>query len=153
MKKTWIVLFALVAGFGSLAAFAADTAPPQVTAVFESYARIQAALAQDSIQGISKEAGAIANAINGDASKSFAASVGPQAEVLGKAADLKTARTAFKALSASLIDYAAKHHALGGTYKQVHCPMVNADWLQKEFAVKNPYFGKAMLQCGEFVKP
>jgi len=61
-------------------------------------------------------------------------------------------RDAFKALSNSLIEYVSKHPALAGTYRQVHCPMANADWLQKEATVNNPYFGKEMPHCAEFIK-
>lgn len=41
------------------------------------------------------------------------------------------------------------------TYFQ-HCPMANdgkgADWLSKENAIKNPYFGSQMLSCGKTVE-
>ena len=41
------------------------------------------------------------------------------------------------------------------TYFQ-HCPMANdgkgADWLSKENAIKNPYFGSQMLTCGKTVE-
>jgi copper chaperone CopZ len=41
------------------------------------------------------------------------------------------------------------------TYYQ-HCPMANdgkgADWLSKELAVKNPYYGSMMLSCGKVVE-
>ncbi len=41
------------------------------------------------------------------------------------------------------------------TYYQ-HCPMANdgkgADWLSKENAIKNPYFGSQMLSCGKTVE-
>ncbi len=30
-----------------------------------------------------------------------------------------------------------------------HCPMKNADWLQQDETIANPYFGSAMLGCGE----
>ncbi|HNK84737.1 MAG TPA: mercury transporter, partial [Flavobacteriales bacterium] len=31
-----------------------------------------------------------------------------------------------------------------------HCPMYNggADWLSREKAIKNPYYGSSMLTCG-----
>ena len=31
----------------------------------------------------------------------------------------------------------------------MYCPMVNKQWLQKGETVSNPYYGKAMLTCGE----
>ena len=37
-----------------------------------------------------------------------------------------------------------------------HCPMANngkgANWLSKENAVKNPYYGSQMLTCGKTVE-
>jgi len=37
-----------------------------------------------------------------------------------------------------------------------HCPMANggkgANWLSKENAVKNPYYGSQMLSCGKTVE-
>jgi Cu(I)/Ag(I) efflux system membrane fusion protein len=39
---------------------------------------------------------------------------------------------------------------------KMHCPMAfenrGADWLQKGKTVRNPYFGKAMLSCGELIE-
>ena len=31
----------------------------------------------------------------------------------------------------------------------LHCPMAEADWLQLDRTVRNPYYGKSMLECGE----
>jgi len=37
-----------------------------------------------------------------------------------------------------------------------HCPMANdgkgANWLSKENAIKNPYYGSQMLTCGSIVE-
>ena len=37
-----------------------------------------------------------------------------------------------------------------------HCPMANdgkgANWLSRENVIKNPYYGSAMLTCGETVE-
>lgn len=29
------------------------------------------------------------------------------------------------------------------------CPMARANWVQKNGALRNPYYGKSMLECGE----
>ena len=75
--------------------------------------------------------------------------VGVQAETLAKATDLKAAREAFKPLSASLAKYLADNKAGKGIYHEAYCPMVKASWLQTEKAIKNPYMGRKMLDCGE----
>lgn len=126
--------------------------PQPVATVFDNYARIQTALAQDSLQDVANDAQAIAKAVNDDATTTFSTNIAQQAEIVTKATDLNGAREAFKTLSQSLIGYVSKNPALAGIYRQVHCSMANADWLQKESTVNNPYLGKAMAQCGRFVK-
>jgi hypothetical protein len=62
---------------------------------------------------------------------------------------LKAAREAFKPLSKSLIKYLADNKAGKGTYHEAYCPMVKSSWLQTEKEVRNPFYGKSMLTCGE----
>jgi hypothetical protein len=81
----------------------------------------------------------------------FSTNVVQQATTIAKAADLAGARETFKLLSQALIEYMSKYPALAGSYKRVHCSMVEADWLQTESVVNNPYLGKSMLHCGQFV--
>ncbi len=68
-------------------------------------------------------------------------------------ADLDDMRTAYKHLSATMIELA--RHA-GSSGKQpillYHCPMAfdyqGADWLQNKSGTENPYFGSKMFSCG-----
>jgi hypothetical protein len=125
--------------------------PQQVATVFDSYGRIQEALAKDSLEGVAANAQVIAKAAKEDASGSLPASLAQQSETLAGAKDLAGARKAFKGLSDSLIGYTAKNPHVAGYYRQVHCSMANASWLQTGSVVNNPYMGKAMARCGEFV--
>ena len=43
--------------------------------------------------------------------------------------------------------------AFGPNVNLVVCPMLQKPWLQKGTSVANPYFGKAMLTCGNIKKP
>jgi hypothetical protein len=70
------------------------------------------------------------------------------AQDLAKATDLASARAPFKPLSNSLIKYLEDHNARNA-YVQIYCPMADANWLQTDKNVKNPYLGRAMLKCGE----
>jgi len=119
-----------------------------VKSLLDHYLMIQTELAKDSVKGLDEHANAIAKAVKGDDMKMLPPDVSKQAEVLAKAKDLKSAREAFKPLSASLIKYLADSKAGKGVYHEVYCPMVKASWLQKETDIKNPYMGKAMLTCG-----
>ncbi len=127
----------------------APALPKPVQAVFDSYIKIQTALAQDSMQGVSANATAIAKSVQSDFLKTFSADVAKQADALAKASDLKSAREAFKPLSDSLIKYLGENKAHRGHYVQVFCSMANARWLQAGSVVSNPYYGKSMARCGK----
>ncbi|MDX1951051.1 MAG: DUF3347 domain-containing protein [Verrucomicrobiota bacterium] len=144
---------AIVAAFGlfinTVARGADETALTEpVKSVYDHYLKIQTELAKDSVKGLEEQANAIAKAIRGDEKKLLSPEVAKHADSLAKAKDLKTARDAFKPLSASLVKFLADNKAGKGVYHEAYCPMAKASWLQKETEIKNPYMGKAMLNCG-----
>lgn len=140
-----VVVAFLGSGTGRAADHSALTAP--VKSVYGDYLKIQASLANDSLTGVAENAEAIVKSVQGDAN-SLPASVATEAGTLAKASDLRSARTAFKSLSDSLIQYLADHQARAA-YVEVYCPMARASWLQVSRKVNNPYFGQAMATCGE----
>jgi hypothetical protein len=156
MKNTARLFLALALVTAPLAGFSAqeekmDDAPMEpVKSVLDHYLAIQKELANDSTKGLAEHASAISKAVKGDEMKMLSPDVAKQADVLAVAKDIKKAREAFKPLSASLVKYLADNKAGAGKYHQVYCPMAKASWLQTEKAVRNPYMGKAMLDCGEF---
>jgi Cu(I)/Ag(I) efflux system membrane fusion protein len=117
--------------------------------VMSNYLAIQASLAGDTIQGLDEHAKAIATAVQGDSTKTLPPDIAAQAETLAQAKDIKAARAAFKPLSASLIAYIGHEKAAKGLYHEVYCPMAEASWLQTGKDIRNPYYGKEMLDCGE----
>jgi hypothetical protein len=122
---------------------------PPVKSVYDQYLKIQTELVQDSSKGVDQQAGAIAKAVRGDTTKMLPSSVADEAQELAKTTDLAAAREAFKDLSDSLIQYLADHKVPKGHYFKVFCPMANANWLQADKIIQNPYFGKTMPDCGE----
>jgi Cu(I)/Ag(I) efflux system membrane fusion protein len=72
-----------------------------------------------------------------------------QAQAAADAADIAAMRRAFKPLSENVI----KMQVPDG-YGVVYCPMFDsakgASWVQKRGKVANPYYGKAMQECGAF---
>ena len=66
------------------------------------------------------------------------------------AADLKSQRIAFSALSDEMAVLIAGNLKSGMIYKD-YCPMAldgGAYWLSSEKEIQNPYFGDKMLKCG-----
>jgi hypothetical protein len=150
LRSLAITVMAAVGLLSSTIVRADDSALMEpVKSVLNQYLTIQTNLANDSIEGLTDHAMAIAKAVKGDDMKMLSPDVAKQAETLAKAMDVKEAREAFKPLSASLVKYLADNKAGKGTYHETYCPMVKASWLQMGTAIKNPYMGKAMLTCGE----
>jgi hypothetical protein len=135
----------------SLAFATAVHASDAMKAIVGSYLEIHAQLASDKIDGLKTPAAALA---------SKAAAMGPSgaamakaAKAVGSAADIQAAREAFGPLSDAVIAAArAEGFKDAGGVKVAFCPMVKKSWLQKEDQIKNPYYGSAMLTCGEFKK-
>ena len=125
--------------------------PSPVQAVFDSYIKIQTALAQDSMQDVSANATTIAVTVQAVSAQTLPPAVAQEAKVLAKANDLKAARDAFKPLSDSLVNYLDANKIHARHFAKVHCSMANADWLQTDSTVNNPYLGKEMAHCGQFV--
>ncbi|MEN2489947.1 DUF3347 domain-containing protein [Flavobacterium sp. B11] len=73
------------------------------------------------------------------------------AKSISTTTDLKKQRETFKSLSKSTYDLIKVSSPEQPIYKQ-YCPMADADWLSKEKAVKNPYYGSSMLTCGNVVE-
>jgi len=73
------------------------------------------------------------------------------AKSISATTDLKKQRDTFKSLSKSTYDLIKVSSPDQPIYKQ-YCPMADADWLSKEKAVKNPYYGSSMLTCGNVVE-
>src|SRR4051794_33815315 len=118
-------------------------------AIVEPYLAAQAMLASDTIDGVKAQAaavGAAARALDPPASAIDRASVR-----LASAEDIADARVQFGALSDAVEGYVSAHHlSLPGGVRAAFCPMVMRTWLQKDGALRNPYYGSQMLTCGSF---
>jgi protein SCO1 len=125
---------------------AADVAP-----MIPPYLAIQQALSADSMQGIADSARAIAARIprvNTPAEFVLAPAI-----VLQRTADLASARVAFGKLSHALLALVRESRTpLGEAVKVAYCPMARKYWLQKGDAIRNPYYGAQMLECGRIVE-
>ncbi len=133
-----VVLVLGLVGVASAADFAA---------VVDPYLKIQQALAGDKIDGVKQNAGAVAAAA--DQLGAPAQKMATAARELEKAGDIKTARNAFGTLSDAVVAYADSTKApLGSDVKVAYCDMKKKPWLQKGMAIRNPYYGAEMLECG-----
>lgn len=72
---------------------------------------------------------------------------------LSTAMDLKTQRIVFKRVTDRMYVLIGETGMSAGKVYQQYCPMAfnneGASWLSKDEAIRNPYFGDEMLECGE----
>jgi protein SCO1/2 len=124
---------------------------PALTTLIEPYLKIQPELSADRLNGVAVQARAIA----ADAAKRGAAAEEIRtaaAGMAGQASDLTAARRAFARLGDAIIRYANDQNSrLDAGVKVAFCPMANKHWLQRGGTISNPYYGRAMSDCGRFV--
>jgi Cu(I)/Ag(I) efflux system membrane fusion protein len=116
-------------------------------AALDAYLALSAALAGDNLG----EARAAAARLEREAAD-FPGII-RQAETIGRAQTLESARDAFEPLSRAVIAYArAYRDRIHAPLHVAFCPMAfsdkGAEWLQRKEEIFNPYFGDEMLHCG-----
>lgn len=117
--------------------------------ILSAYLAIHGALASDDGKTATREATRLVSALEGGG----AAALKSPATGLAGAESLQKQREYFSGLSAAL-EGAIRSGALPlhEELRRFNCPMAfdnrGADWLQRDSAVRNPYFGKVMLECG-----
>jgi protein SCO1/2 len=135
------------AGTPGAAAAGTATAGVNMKPIVDPYLRIQQALHADTLgDGINDARSIAAEAATlGLGGAAIAAAAGE----LQKAAGLAAARAAFAALGDAIMAYAkASGASVGSNVKVAYCPMVQKYWLQKGETIQNPFYGKAMSDCG-----
>ncbi len=158
---SFIAVFAL--GLLSAPIFAADDKEPaaqgQIDAIVKSYLVVQKSLAADKSEGVSDALAKIHTAATA-LSESSDGKLKDQAKSIAghsdaKVKDLKSARAAFKPLSAdviALVQLMPQSAEIAPELYDVNCPMAKANWLQTPKDITNPYMGKEMLDCGSIEK-
>jgi Cu(I)/Ag(I) efflux system membrane fusion protein len=119
-----------------------------------------AALAADDLAGYQKGLPTLRAALQAYLAGHAPAARGPLAafkDSLRDGPDLEAARRAFEPFSTALVDLARTqhlHHREG--LHAFECPMTpvlgNGRWLSRSADLRNPFFGSAMLECGEELK-
>jgi len=135
----------------------------QLNSIYKNYINLKDAFVEDDINKASKDAHSLLYNLSQVDMKlvkdkahnhwmSLAKEIKSSATAISKTKDLKEQRSHFKHLSSYLINAVQ----LFGIDEKVYvefCPMADnnngAYWLSKEEKIINPYFGEAMLTCGE----
>jgi len=121
-----------------------------------AYLPLMAAYTQDktdaaALARVAQEARALAERASGNDKASAAAIAGLADQLRGK--DLKEQRVLLKEFNARVLEFLRASPPAEPPLFVAHCPMVNADWLQTEREISNPYYGSEMLRCGAITGP
>ncbi len=142
--------------------------PKQLEGVFSGYFEVRSALAADKLPAAVASAAKAREALAAVDGKllseadrkgwgEHAGHIEKLLASLAAAGDIESARREFAVLSEQMAAVARQLGPPGGLpLYEIHCPMAfdgrGANWLQTDRAVANPYFGSAMLQCGDVVE-
>lgn len=70
---------------------------------------------------------------------------------ISESTDIAKQREQFANLSKNMVLLAKSAKLSNDAIYEAYCPMKKANWLSKEKEIKNPYYGNAMLTCGQVV--
>lgn len=148
------------------ASISADTKKP-FQPLFETYFNLKTALVADDFETAKEEGKAMNTALakvdmslfKGDAHDvwmKYSASLKASLQHIEHLEDIKALRESFISISNTMIGIAESFDPISSTIYVQHCPMADsykgADWLSQDKEIRNPYFGAAMLSCGEITK-
>lgn len=156
MNKLFIAI-ALMATVFTQKSFAQDsTSNNSLSSLLTQYFSVKDALVAGNSTAASSNASLFVNTLNKvDAkvlSKDKSAALQKDAMSVAEAKDLKKQREAFANFSTNMVALAKSVKLTTGPVYQAYCPMKKATWLSNNKAVKNPYYGSAMLSCGKVVE-
>ncbi|MDH5676318.1 MAG: efflux RND transporter periplasmic adaptor subunit [Myxococcales bacterium] len=136
-----------------------------LAAVVEPYLRAQAALATDDFEAAKRAFEELLQQASGleakgpratrDVWQEAASVLTSHGKHAASAADLASQRSGFEHLSGAMIALLQRlGNPLDEPLREAYCPMAmdskGAGWLQRDGDLINPYYGAAMLRCGEF---
>jgi hypothetical protein len=155
--KYYIALILFIA-IGQLQARPADI-KSAVNAAIKSYLDIKNALATDNSKAANDAAKQFTTALKGiqpgqmDAKQKetwqkFGEKLRFDGEHISESTEIAHQREHFGSLSANLYALLKAFKDNDAPLYQQYCPMVRKTWLSEQSAIKNPYYGKQMPECG-----
>jgi hypothetical protein len=116
----------------------------------DAYLRMQRALNADSLEAVVADS----RIVSAEAGKLGAAGAAIHTPVraIENARTLAAAQAAFRGVGDAIMRHAKEAGArFDDDVKVAFCPMANKRWLQKGDAIQNPFYGKAMSDCGRII--
>lgn len=145
-------MLALIATAFIQNSFAQDSTKTQPAQLLNAYYKLKDALVGSNPTLAAANAEELIKAINGTDKQTLnddaRASLLKDANTIFQSKDIKLQREKFATLSSNMFELAKTVKLSAEPVYQQYCPMKKASWLSNDKAIKNPYYGSAMLTCG-----
>lgn len=145
-------MLALIATAFTQNSFAQDSTETQPAQILSAYYKLKDALVSSNATLAAANADELVKAINSTdkqiVNDNARTSLLNDANTIARSKDIKLQREKFVILSNNMFELAKTVRLSTETVYQQYCPMKKASWLSNDKAIKNPYFGSAMLTCG-----
>jgi hypothetical protein len=126
---------------------------PQLSQLLSSYYQVKDALLSGNSNTAAIHAQAFLKAANGISNRTISEgsrnALVKDAGVISESKDLKKQREIFANFSTNMYALATSLKLTSEPVYYQYCPMKKAYWLSADKTIKNPYYGSAMLTCGE----
>jgi hypothetical protein len=150
--KILFLMLALFATAFTQNSFAQDSTKAQSAQLLNAYYKLKDALVSSNATTAAAGADELEKAINGaneaTVNKDTRALLLKDAGAISQSKDIKLQREKFTTLSNTMFELAKTVKLSAEPVYQQYCPMKKASWLSNDKAIKNPYYGSAMLTCG-----
>ena len=151
MKKIFLMLAFIATAF-TQNSFAQDNTKTQPAQLLNAYYQLKDNLVKSNATLAAANADELVKAINGTDKQTVnddaRASLLKDAGAIAQSKDIKLQREKFATLSNNMFELAKTVKLSADPVYQQYCPMKKASWLSNDKAIKNPYYGSAMLTCG-----
>ena len=150
MKKVFLVAAILATAFVQQS-FAQDSKKSASSELISSYYNLKDALVKGNSGAAALSATELSIAFSAGKEmipEVMLASLIKDADAIAKAKNIKVQRDNLVSLSARMIELSKTITLSAAPVYEQYCPMQKASWLSSSKAVKNPYYGSAMLTCG-----
>ena len=157
MKNKLSILFVSASLFFSLTIYSQDsTQQKQLSQLLTHYYGIKDALVAGNANNASASADQfikVANSIDYKLiSEGNINTLVKDASSISESKEIAKQRQYFANFSNNMIALAKSLKLSSGPVYQAYCPMKKTNWLSNEKTIKNPYYGSAMLSCGQVVE-
>lgn len=152
INRAIVVFTACIAVFFTKANAQDNMEKSPLNKMLQSYYAVKDALVNDSSSTASASATAYIKNANGISyqiiSEGNVSALIKDASAIADAKDINKQREHFAYFSSNMLEIVKVLDVTDQPVYIQYCPMKKSSWLSKEEAIKNPYYGSAMLTCG-----